>query len=660
MPRADAPLRDVLVADGPDESIEVAASGTAGGNAALLPAVPVVLVPLDDEQWRWGDRLLLGFFVLVGTVGLTLSLWPGMDAALAAECSPNATCTYTEGRAFYHGVDSASTWEEGGREGCCRACDKHSHCVAATYLDATATATVPTANCIMYTTTAARTVAVEGASLCLLPSEGAAASAARGSLEYLLGASALVVRFGGIAFSLGMSLLLGLAGYKGASLPQTVLSPRQAGVAAARVAADAESGSEVATAVPAAAGWEAIAANQAAQPRLVMGDEQVEVRFRFGPRDRDLDCTGEIAALSSADLQGKLALTIRGDKSAADYVKLADRAEQAAAAGALALLVVNDRTPGRVGRGEATIPVFAVGESVGAALAGTAEPAQLTMAAFGQPPPTWTAARQALGLSVRQVVWSSGTKLLLWHWSQPLSYFAVFGAYFCSLPVDDDFTHDQRFLGTWVAVREVMYVLSTLLALWLNPAYLLMELGSVWKEEEPAEAAGGGCCRCGRWLRSVDPAALKQLVLYFLAPHHYVTLCLMRWADSTGRGALHFLFALIGAFQGVGDLFSAGAMYSLLQQPAPPSALAIGYWLTTAGLVVAIGWLALLELAKVWTGRDPNNGRELPWGDRSAGLFGLLFTVAMFLGGASLLVLAPLQLGGAVRGLAPPCDSWLC
>jgi hypothetical protein len=36
-------------------------------------------------------------------------------------------------------------------------------------------------------------------------------------------------------------------------------------------------------------------------------------------------------------------------------------------------------------------------------------------------PSTWNAARNKL--SVRQAVWSSGMKLLLWHWTQPLSYF---------------------------------------------------------------------------------------------------------------------------------------------------------------------------------------------------------------------------------------------
>ena len=68
-----------------------------------------------------------------------------------------------------------------------------------------------------------------------------------------------------------------------------------------------------------------------------------------------------------------------------------------------------------------------------------------------------------------------------------------------------------------------------------------------------------------------------------------------------------------------------------------------------------------------WTGRDValtsktgNNtvvfvsGGEVGWVDRAfTGLYGLVFG-APFLLGAHLVVLAPLQLAGAVRGLAPP------
>lgn len=70
----------------------------------------------------------------------------------------------------------------------------------------------------------------------------------------------------------------------------------------------------------------------------------------------------------------------------------------------------------------------------------------------------------------------------------------------------------QRQLGLVVAVREAVYLTNTGLALWVNPAFLLLELGDLsFKNSE----------------------AVKQWSLYVLAPHHYVTLCLLRWADGT-------------------------------------------------------------------------------------------------------------------------------
>ena len=89
------------------------------------------------------------------------------------------------------------------------------------------------------------------------------------------------------------------------------------------------------------------------------------------------------------------------------------------------------------------------------------------------------------------------------------------------------------------------------------------------------------------------------------------------------------------------------------------------------------GGAALAALGAAWTGPDSESaaGVRLPedqpcdvrvlydtwlWYERATfGLCGLVFG-APFLLGTHLLALAPLQLVGAVRGLAPPCDSWLC
>ena len=65
------------------------------------------------------------------------------------------------------------------------------------------------------------------------------------------------------------------------------------------------------------------------------------------------------------------------------------------------------------------------------------------------PPAAWAAARRALGLSRRQAVAVAATKLLLWHWSQPVAYLWVFlGLYFCEL--DDT----QQMLGSLIETTQ--------------------------------------------------------------------------------------------------------------------------------------------------------------------------------------------------------------
>eukprot|EP01043_Picozoa_sp_COSAG02_P090107 COSAG02_NODE_27005_length_619_cov_0.794231_1_plen_147_part_01 len=147
---------------------------------------------------------------------------------------------------------------------------------------------------------------------------------------------------------------------------------------------------------------------------------------------------------------------------------------------------------------------------------------------------------------MRQAVWSCGNKLLLWHWSQPLAYLAVFGAYYCSLDGIAAFGFTARGLGIVVAFRQASYLVYTILALWLNPAFLLLELESVLQPVEDIEAL------------------LQHWALYLLAPNHYVTMCV--WRSATARwgkivgGVLFFAACL----QFVCDLASVLALLSLL------------------------------------------------------------------------------------------------
>ena len=73
-------------------------------------------------------------------------------------------------------------------------------------------------------------------------------------------------------------------------------------------------------------------------------------------------------------------------------------------------------------------------------------------------------------------------------------------------------------------------------------------------------------------------------------------------------GRLYGVLALagVGFLQLVADLFSALALLALLQQPSPPVALVIGYWLTTAGLVAGTGGI---QEAPLRFGRGLRRGR---------------------------------------------------
>jgi drug/metabolite transporter superfamily protein YnfA len=78
---------------------------------------------------------------------------------------------------------------------------------------------------------------------------------------------------------------------------------------------------------------------------------------------------------------------------------------------------------------------------------------------------TWEEARLALNLTTRQAKGVSIGKLMLWHWSQPVAYFYVLYAFFCTL------NRWQRIFGCVVAAREGIYLISTLVALQLCPVY---------------------------------------------------------------------------------------------------------------------------------------------------------------------------------------------
>ena len=90
----------------------------------------------------------------------------------------------------------------------------------------------------------------------------------------------------------------------------------------------------------------------------------------------------------------------------------------------------------------------------------------------------------------------------------------------------------------------------------------------------------------------------------------------------------------------------------MLEQPEPPTALAIGYWLTVAGLVAGTGGMLVTMVWGVGCGTR-RDGERAPCCLRLVSFLVFLPVFgAAFAYGAYLFVLAPLQLVGATRGLA--------
>ena len=151
------------------------------------------------------------------------------------------------------------------------------------------------------------------------------------------------------------------------------------------------------------------------------------------------------------------------------------------------------------------------------------------------PRSSWDDARNALGYEPRQALSVAVAKLLFWHWSQPLGYLWVYANYMCRL------TDLQVMVGTLVAVREMVYLLMTIVATISCPAYLLLDLQTVWHEAKPGLERG------------------KRIVTYAFTPHNYVAMCL----SNRFPGKKYAFMALVG-FQAMCDCASCMALALLL------------------------------------------------------------------------------------------------
>ena len=226
----------------------------------------------ERPRSKCGEEVLIALLVWLASIGLTVALASAYPSE--AECrrrAPPPNCTFTDGHALgsaQHGL--LGLWLS-DRSACCDACERHGPpqqteaCVAAVFLNTSNASQAYSSesslllrqpNCLLYGAEAAGTapVPLAAASLCRPPAarertqarswlaqkvigQQSAQHWLHTELSELLGASAMLVRFGGLLFvSLMPTVLGGCCDYRGASLAQTLLRPRAAAKAARRAA----------------------------------------------------------------------------------------------------------------------------------------------------------------------------------------------------------------------------------------------------------------------------------------------------------------------------------------------------------------------------------------------------------------------------------------
>lgn len=200
---------------------------------------------------------------------------------------------------------------------------------------------------------------------------------------------------------------------------------------------------------------------------------------------------------------------------------------------------------------------------------------------------SWTDAVAANGQTYVSAAAAAILRLLFWHWSQPAIFFVVL---YCSW---DQLDSPKQILGSAVAAREVGYVLATFLCLWVNPAFLIVDVCASVRDN--TSQFGG------------TNAGLAFLAMYTLTPEKVVLMAALgqgglatKDGGCTSAGVATIVLML--------DLCSVGALVEALTWPhGLPDALAVGYVATTAGLTV-LACCSLEGRAQAeWKWRDDEN-----------------------------------------------------
>jgi hypothetical protein len=172
-----------------------------------------------------------------------------------------------------------------------------------------------------------------------------------------------------------------------------------------------------------------------------------------------------------------------------------------------------------------------------------------TMGDAQQSTSSWARAVAANGQSARGAWVAAAARLLLWHWLPPALYLLALRSY------RDRLAGYQLFFASMLAAGQAAYLLATLAALVMNPAFLLVDLHATWRR--------------GRFFR---------VALYALFPDIFVV---------SGLDWFAVLFGLVGGFC---LTWFAGLLALAVAMRSPAGvvpALAVGYGVAAARILCA-------------------------------------------------------------------------
>jgi len=176
---------------------------------------------------------------------------------------------------------------------------------------------------------------------------------------------------------------------------------------------------------------------------------------------------------------------------------------------------------------------------------------------------TWKEATAARGLSKNAAYFVSFIVLVFWHWMQPIFYWICLYAYWNLLDLG------ERYFGSIVAFREFMYLMFTVWAIVVNPAYLLIDVNATWNENK------------------------SRVFLYIFAPEKYVFRSMFQQL-----GWLYYILLLTVISLDVGAVFALA--WTLSKSNVYP-AMVCGYVVTITFIIMQLCHLLYFQSSLLTT-----------------------------------------------------------